>query len=108
MILGITLALVVIGFVLLTALVWRKGWKLISLGPLVVFFGLALILESSDLKIRHDISSLVMSIYFVGAVLLGLFPPKKADLSNNQRKIAELEREIQELRKESSAEKKPQ
>ena len=93
----------VLALVGLTAIAWRKGWRLFSLVPMLGLFLISLIQHNirkyPDPSQDAQTNQLLGMIYFLVMIVLGLFGPKKPIISKNQQKIAELEKKIEELEK---------
>jgi hypothetical protein len=106
MITGIDYALLIVGCMGLTTIAWQKGWKYFSLLPLLIIFVLSIIFEPSTWRNSAPFYGLMWGIYFCITTALGLFGPKKPILSKSQRKIAELERKIEELSKQKEVSEK--
>jgi hypothetical protein len=106
MLAGISYVLAISACVGLTVIVWRKGWGKASLLPVLVFFLLTIILGQSKPDNSKQYYAPLMSLYFCIMVALGLFGPKKPILSKSQRKIAELEKKVEELSKQKEGDEK--
>jgi len=99
MFLGSILIFAVSGWILLTVLVWRKGWRLFSLLPSGVAFIVMIIIASATIPHDDQLYQLIISITFVVMVVMGIFGPKRPIVPKSQRKIEELEKKIEELTK---------
>ena len=74
---GIYYAAVVILVISLTMLVWRKGWRALSLVPLGLFAILTFILVKTRFEYSAMLHQTLMFVYVETMILMGIFGPTK-------------------------------
>jgi len=70
-------AAMVILIISLTMLVWRKGWRALSLAPLGIFAVLTFIQVKTRFEYSAMIHQTLIFIYVEAMILMGMFGPAK-------------------------------